>query len=86
MNAIVFLWSHPRSMSTATERIMRERGDFDCLHEPFMYHYYIGEKPEESRPMLAGRYIIFVFTSDEKQIPIQRHVCHAASNETENAS
>lgn len=22
---------------------MRERGDLTCLHEPFMYHYYIGE-------------------------------------------
>lgn len=39
---IVALWSHPRSMSTATERIMRERGDLTCYHEPFMYHYYVG--------------------------------------------
>lgn len=38
---IIALWSHPRSMSTAMERIMRERGDLDCLHEPFMYYYYI---------------------------------------------
>lgn len=35
------LWSHPRSMSTAMERIMRERGDLDCAHEPFMYDYYV---------------------------------------------
>ena len=33
------MWSHPRSMSTAIERIMRERGDLDCAHEPFMYDY-----------------------------------------------
>ncbi|WP_170327706.1 hypothetical protein [Ruegeria arenilitoris] len=38
---IIVLWSHPRSMSTATERIMRERGDMDCAHEPFMYDYYV---------------------------------------------
>lgn len=38
---IIALWSHPRSMSTAIERIMRERGDLDCLHEPFMYDYYV---------------------------------------------
>lgn len=38
---IVALWSHPRSMSTAFERIMRSRGDMDCLHEPFMYDYYV---------------------------------------------
>ena len=28
-------------MSTAFERIMRARGDIECLHEPFMYDYYI---------------------------------------------
>ena len=38
---IIALWSHPRSMSTAFERIMRSRGDLDCLHEPFMYDYYV---------------------------------------------
>lgn len=38
---IIALWSHPRSMSTATERIMRERGDLACFHEPFMYYYYV---------------------------------------------
>lgn len=41
MNPIIFLWAHPRSMSTAIERIMRERGDFDCLHEPFLHYYYL---------------------------------------------
>ena len=44
MNPIYALWSHPRSMSTATERIMRERGDLDCAHEPFMYDYYVHRK------------------------------------------
>lgn len=38
---IIVMWSHPRSMSTAVERIMRERGDLACLHEPFMYDYYV---------------------------------------------
>ncbi len=38
---IIALWSHPRSMSTATERIMRERGDLACFHEPFLGDYYI---------------------------------------------
>ena len=31
-------------MSTSVERLMRERGDFECLHEPFMYHYYLNQK------------------------------------------
>ncbi len=44
MHPIIALWSHPRSMSTATERIMRERGDLVCFHEPFMYDYYVHRK------------------------------------------
>lgn len=44
---IVALWSHPRSMSTAFERIMRARGDFDCLHEPFMYDYYVNRSKRQ---------------------------------------
>lgn len=41
MHPIYAMWSHPRSMSTAIERIMRERGDLNCAHEPFMYDYYV---------------------------------------------
>lgn len=41
MHPIYALWAHPRSMSTAMERVMRERGDLDCAHEPFMYDYYV---------------------------------------------
>jgi Sulfotransferase domain len=45
-------------MSTAFERIMRARGDMECLHEPFMYDYYINRSrrkmphfdPEDGRP------------------------------------
>jgi len=44
---IIALWSHPRSMSTAFERIMRARGDLDCLHEPFMYDYYINRSTRQ---------------------------------------
>ncbi len=49
MNPVIFLWAHPRSMSTAIERIMRERGDFDCLHEPFL-HYYYSERSDRRLP------------------------------------
>ena len=41
MNPIIALWCHPRSMSTVIERVMRERGDCACFHEPFLHHYYI---------------------------------------------
>ena len=44
---IIALWSHPRSMSTAFERIMRARGDLDCLHEPFMYDYYVNRSTRQ---------------------------------------
>lgn len=46
---LIVLWCHPRSMSTATERIMRERGDLRCYHEPLMYHYYVG-RSERTMP------------------------------------
>lgn len=41
MFPIFALWCHPRSMSTAIERVMRERGDLQCFHEPFMHYYYV---------------------------------------------
>lgn len=37
MAEILALWSAPRSRSTAFERMMRERGDFTVLHEPFSH-------------------------------------------------
>ena len=44
MHPIYALWCHPRSMSTAIERIMRERGDLRIVHEPFIYTYYLGDR------------------------------------------
>ena len=43
MNQIIMLWSHPRSVSSAMERIMLERGDLTVFHEPFIYLYYVGD-------------------------------------------
>jgi hypothetical protein len=40
-------------MSTATERIMRERGDFACFHEPFLYDYYLN-RSARMMTMLEG--------------------------------
>ncbi len=45
MHKIVALWAIPRSTSTAFEWMMRQRGDFDCLHEPFGEAWYQGEQP-----------------------------------------
>lgn len=44
MNKIIALWTHPRSISTAFERVMMERKDFTILHEPFSYLCYVTEK------------------------------------------
>jgi len=45
MHKIVALWAVPRSTSTAFEWMMRQRGDLDCLHEPFGEAWYQGESP-----------------------------------------
>lgn len=42
---ILALWGVPRSTSTAFEWMMRQRGDFDCYHEPFGEAWYQGEDP-----------------------------------------
>lgn len=42
---IIALWAVPRSVSTAFEWMMRQRGDMTCLHEPFGEAWYQGEKP-----------------------------------------
>jgi hypothetical protein len=36
------LWAHPRSLSTAFERMILQRGDFYVLHEPFCTFYDTG--------------------------------------------
>ena len=41
MKKIIQLWVHPRSLSTAMERVFIERGDFTVFHEPFAYTYYL---------------------------------------------
>jgi len=45
MHPIIALWAVPRSTSTAFEWMMRQRGDLDCLHEPFGEAWYQGEDP-----------------------------------------
>ncbi|WP_268797078.1 sulfotransferase-like domain-containing protein [Pseudomonas huanghezhanensis] len=37
MNRMIALWAHPRSRSTALERVFIERGDFEVFHEPFAH-------------------------------------------------
>jgi sulfotransferase family protein len=39
---VLALWSAPRSRSTAFEQMMRQRGDFTVLHEPFSHRANYG--------------------------------------------
>lgn len=44
MKKILALWATPRSTSTAFECMMRERGDFKVLDEPFGLSFYYSEE------------------------------------------
>ena len=50
MTPILALWAVPRSTSTAFEWMMRQRGDFECVHEPFGEAWYFGTDRRTPRP------------------------------------
>ena len=43
MKKILALWATPRSTSTAFEKVMANRGDMHCFHEPYNEAFYYGE-------------------------------------------
>lgn len=47
MSHMIGLWTHPRSISTAFERMIMERNDYKVFHEPFAYFYFIHETKEK---------------------------------------
>ena len=47
MHPIIALWCHPRSRSTAMERVLIETEVFEVFHEPFSYYHYL---EKEHRP------------------------------------
>jgi len=49
MSKILALWATPRSTSTAFERVMSNRGDMTCFHEPYNEAYYYGEDRRNDR-------------------------------------
>jgi len=63
MNRLLALWSTPRSVSTAFEWMMRQRGDFEVLHEPFQQAYYFGEDRPSTRHADAAPTIGLSFES-----------------------
>ena len=46
---VLALWAAPRTVSTAFERMMRERGDHDVSFEPFAAHYYFSADRRSAR-------------------------------------
>ncbi len=53
MHKILALWATPRSTSTAFERVMSNRGDMECFHEPYCEAYYYGEDRRNDRYFIA---------------------------------
>lgn len=49
MSQILALWATPRSLSTAFERMVRERGDHEVHFEPFAAHYYFSDERRSPR-------------------------------------
>lgn len=48
-SSIIFLWSTPRSVSTALERVMKNSLELDIAHEPFTDVYYFGRERRSNR-------------------------------------
>ena len=52
MNKIIALWGVPRSVSSAFNQMMANRGDVSAYHEPFGEAYYYGEDRLSERETL----------------------------------
>ena len=84
-NKPVALWSVPRSISTAFERVFVERDDFEVLHEPFSAAYYHGEdrlsdRYSEVEPRAGSSYedvLSDVLRSCERRVFLKDMAYHA---------
>lgn len=48
-NVTIMLWTHPRSRSTAFERVFIHKEDIECFHEPYGDPFYFGQSRVSSR-------------------------------------
>jgi len=84
-NKPVALWSVPRSISTAFERVFVERDDFEVLHEPFSDGYYHGEdrisnRFSEVEPSGGSSYedvLVDVLRTRERRVFVKDMAYHA---------
>jgi hypothetical protein len=88
MHDIIILWSHPRSVSSAMERIMFERGDLTVFHEPFIYLYYLGDAkkvlkyfaPDPAHPTSYEDVRDMILAAGEKQPVFVKDMCYYLSD------
>jgi hypothetical protein len=81
----VALWSVPRSISTAFERVFVERDDFEVFHEPFGESYYYSEERLSDRysdeePRLEDNYenvMARLLEPHEKRVFVKDMAYHA---------
>ena len=84
----IFLWTHPRSVSSAMERAMLQRGDLSTLHEPFLYLYYLGDAnkeldhfdPDPQHPTDYNGIREMIFARAREQRVFVKDMCYYVSN------
>jgi hypothetical protein len=69
----IFLWGHPRSLSTATEVYFRASGDFQVIHEPFVSCYW-----EDADPIVTKQ--AFLSEVSQANLPVfAKDIAHHAA-------
>jgi hypothetical protein len=84
-NKPVALWSVPRSISTAFERVFVERDDFEVLHEPFSASYYhsedkLSDRYTDEEPRAENNYenvLASILEPREKRVFLKDMAYHA---------
>ena len=84
----IFLWTHPRSVSSAMERAMLQRGDLSTLHEPFLYLYYLGDAnkaldhfdPDPQHPTDYDGIREMIFERAREQRVFVKDMCYYVAN------
>lgn len=88
MSRIISLWVHPRSLSTAMERVFIERGDVAVVHEPFSYLYFFHEKkgyiphghPDPTHPRSYGAIVRMLDDLAHRCTVFHKDICYHCSD------
>ena len=90
----IFLWAHPRSISTAFERIFIERDDTFVFHEPYSMYFFFSSKrghdrfnDTQSKPEFEFDYITkTILATKEKPIVFIKDMALYLRNDLNNHS